>query len=92
MKNWIISENDLNNKYLIPTEKSIWLTDQNKDHNITELIETKKIGIVKSVRYDDLKEIVFIDSDLTIDFIFKDDKAPEEKHQVDKIVYGEIKS
>lgn len=92
MKNWIISENDLNNKYLIPTEKSIWLTDQNKDHNITELIETKKLGIVTSVRYDDLKEIIFIDSDFTIDFIFKDDKAPEEKYQVDKIVYGEIKS
>ncbi|WP_308992895.1 hypothetical protein QLS71_015460 [Mariniflexile litorale] len=92
MKNWKISETEFKNKYLIPTEKSIWLTDQNKDSNITELIETKSLGTITSIRYEDLKEIVFIDTDSSIDFIFKDDKTPEEKHQIDKIVYSEIKS
>lgn len=92
MKNWKISEADLKNKYLIPTEKSIWITEQSKDSNITELIESKSLGTITSILYEDLKEIVFIDTDFTIDFIFKDDKTPEQKHQIDKIVYLEIKS
>ena len=92
MKNWKISETDFNDKYLIPTEKSIWLTDQNKDADINELIDTKNLGTIKSIRYEDLKEIVFIDTDFTIDFRFKDDKTPEEIHRIDKIVYSEIKS
>ncbi|MCB4807033.1 hypothetical protein LG651_02135 [Tamlana sp. 62-3] len=92
MKNWKISESDFKDKYLIPTEKSIWLTDQNKDADINQLIDTKNLGIIKSIRYEDLKEIVFIDTDFTIDFRFKDDKTPEEILKVDKIVYSEIKS
>ena len=40
----------------------------------------------------DTVEIVFIGSGFTIDFVFKDDKTPDEKHQIDKIVYVEIKS
>lgn len=92
MKNWKISEADFKNKYLIPTEKSIWITEQSKDSNITELIESKSLGTITSILYEDLKEIVFIDTDFTIDFIFKDDKTPEQKHQIDKIVYLEIKS
>ena len=63
LKNWKISETDFNDKYLIPTEKSIWLTDQNKDADINELIDKKNLGTIKSIRYEDLKEIVFIDTD-----------------------------
>ncbi|SFD41875.1 hypothetical protein [Algibacter pectinivorans] len=92
MRNWKISEADFKDKYLIPTEKSIWLTDQNKDADINELIDTKKLGTIKSIRYEDLKEIVFIDTDYTVDFRFKDDKTPEEIHKIDKIIYSEIKS
>ena len=92
MKNWKISESDFKDKYLIPTEKSIWLTDQNKDADINELIDTKNLGTIKSIRYEDLKDIVFIDTDFTIDFRFKDDKTPEEIHKIDKSVYSEIKS
>jgi len=92
MKYWKISGTDFKDKYLIATENSIWLTDQNKDANINELIETKTLGTIKSIRFEYLKEIVFIDSDHTIDFKFKDDQTPKEKHHIDEIVYGEIKS
>ncbi len=91
MKSWKISETDFTDKYLILTEKSIWLTDQGKDVNINELIETKKLGVVKSIRYQDLKEIIFNDTDFTIEFTFKDDNVLEEKHRMNKIVYSDIK-
>lgn len=92
MKNWKISEDDFTNKYIILTAKSIWLTDQIKNADINELIETKSLGTINSIRYEDLKEIVFIDTDYSIDFRFKDDKTPEEIHKIDKIIYSEIKS
>ena len=37
MKNWIINENELTNKYLIVTEKSIWISEQLKELDINEL-------------------------------------------------------
>ncbi len=92
MKNWIILESQLIDTYLIASEKSIWLSDQNKGVNINELIETKNLGAIKSIRYEDLKEIVFIDSDFTIKFNYKDDKATNEEFQVEKNIYSEIKA
>jgi hypothetical protein len=92
MKNWIISQTDISDKYLIPTEKSIWISEQPKGVNIQELIENKKLRNAKSIRYDDLKEIVFIDSDSTIEFNFIDDKTTDEELKLNKIVFSEIRS
>lgn len=92
MKNWIISESELTNKHLIASEKAIWLTDQNKSANINELIESQSLGSIESIRYEDLKEIVFVDSDFTIEMNFKEDKATDKEFQLNKNVYSEIRS
>ncbi len=92
MKNWIINENELTNKYLILTEKSIWISEQLKQLDINELIKNKNLGSVKSFRYDDIKEIIFIDTDFSIQFTFKDKEREEEKLVIDKSVYGQIKT
>lgn len=47
---------------------------------------------MKSIRYDDLKEIIFIDTDNTIELNYKDDKATDEEFQLDKTTYSEIRS
>ena len=91
MTNWIISDTDLNSKYLILTEKSVWLTDQNKNSDIQELIANSKLENIKSIRYDDLEEIIFNDTDSNIEFNFKDDNISEQIYQIRKSVYPEIK-
>ncbi|MDX1427808.1 MAG: hypothetical protein R3206_08280, partial [Salegentibacter mishustinae] len=91
MTNWIISNTALHSKYLILTEKAFWLTDQNNNLDIHELIANNRLGNIKSIRYDDLKEIIFNDTDLIIEFKFKDDSLSEESYPVQKSVYPEIK-
>ncbi|CAM1368385.1 hypothetical protein [Tenacibaculum xiamenense] len=90
MKNWIISRNHESNKHLIVTEKSIWITEQPQGVNINDLIETKSLGTVKSIRYESLKEIVFIDSDLTIEFKYKDNDLTDEEFTMEDDVYNQI--
>ncbi len=92
MKHWKISESDGKHKYLIPTEKAIWLTEQSKNADIDELIRTRNLRAIQSIRYEELKEIIFIDSEYTIDFISKDDKDLGERYEVDKTTYHEIKT
>ncbi|MDY7394847.1 hypothetical protein UMM65_06310 [Aureibaculum sp. 2210JD6-5] len=92
MKHWILSETEFEKSYIILTEKSVWLTSQDKNLDINKLIETKNLGIVKSIRYEDLKEIVFIDSNFSIEFRYKDDSVPEINLPIDKMIYSEIKS
>ncbi len=92
MKNWIISESQSTATYLIASAKAIWLTEQNSDTNIDELIESKSLGSIRSIRYGDLKEIVFIDSDFTIEMNFRDDKTTDEEFQLNKNVYLEMRS
>ncbi len=91
MKYWIISQTELLDKYLIANEKAIWITDLTKGSNIDDLIASKSLGTVQSIRYEDLKEIVFIDTDVTIELNFKDDKTTDEEFQLDKDVYSEIR-
>ncbi|UJH90903.1 hypothetical protein LZ575_19725 [Antarcticibacterium sp. 1MA-6-2] len=67
------------------------MTDQNKNVNIQELIATSSLGTINSIRYDDLQEIIFDDTDSTIEFKFKNDNVPEEKYQIQRSVYSEIK-
>jgi hypothetical protein len=92
MKNWIINENELTNKYLIVAEKSIWISEQLKELDINELIESKNLGTVKSFRYEEIKEIVFIETNVSVQFDFKDKDTETEKFVIDKNVFGEIKT
>ena len=92
MKNWILNENEFTNKYLIVTEKSIWISEQPKELDINELIKNKNLGSVKSFRYEGIKEIIFIDTDFSIQFTFKDKEREKEKLVIDKSVYGQIKT
>ncbi|TYA78444.1 FeoB-associated Cys-rich membrane protein [Seonamhaeicola marinus] len=92
MKTWIISQTDTKDTYFIPTEKAFWLSNQPKGVNIADLIENKNLGAIKSIRYEDLKDIVLIDSDTTIQCNFKDDKTDEEEFVLDHTTYAEIRS
>ena len=92
MKNWIISKGELTNKYLIVTDKSIWISEQLKELDINELIETKNLGTAKSFRYEEIKEIVFIETNVSLQFEFKDKDIETEKFVIDKSVFGEIKT
>lgn len=92
MKIWIIERNELNYKYLISVEKSIWITEHPKNLDINELIKNKNLGIVKSFRYEQLKEIVLIDTDSTILFVFKDKNTEKEKFLINKNVFGDIRN
>lgn len=92
MKNWIINENELTNKYLIVTEKSIWISEQLKELDINEFIKNKNSGTVKSFKYEEIKEIIFIETNVSVQFEFKDKDTESEKFVIDKNVFGEIKT
>tara|TARA_R110002073_G_scaffold14554_1_gene59288 strand:- start:59959 stop:60576 length:618 start_codon:yes stop_codon:yes gene_type:complete len=91
MKNWKIASSESIDKYLIATEKSIWITDQIKGVDINQLIKDKNLGTIKSIRYSDLKKIIFIDSDFSIVFNFKEKDADKDEYKINKSQYGEIK-
>jgi len=92
MRNWIISTDESSDTYLIASTNAIWLSEQEKGVNIEELIEAKKLANIKSVRYEDLKEIIFIDSDCSIEFNYRDDKEVDEEFKMNTSVYREISS
>jgi hypothetical protein len=92
MKNWIINENEITNKYLIVTEKSIWISEQLKELDINELIENKNLGTVKNFRYEEIKEIIFIETNVSIQFEFKNKETESEKFVINKNVFREIKT
>ncbi|MCT4700229.1 hypothetical protein [Tenacibaculum haliotis] len=93
MKTWIISENEIDNYYLIAKENSIWLTEQPKLTNLRELIDHKKLTNVSVHRYSNIKEIVFNDSDLTLEVEFIDDDTEDlELKFKASLVYENVKS
>ncbi len=92
MKNWIISESEVTNTYFIATEKSIWLSDQKKNVDINELIATKTLDNIESITYEDVKEIIFIDSEYIIEFNYLDDKITDKEFRMDENIYIDIKS
>lgn len=91
MKYWRISDSETTNTYLILTEKSFWITEQDKNLNIEKLIADKDLGIVKTLIFEELKEIIFIDSDFSIEFNFKDDNTEDVKIKVTSQIHIEIK-
>jgi hypothetical protein len=92
MKNWIIYEDEFMNTYLIVTKKSIWISEQLRELNINELIKDKNLGKVKSFRFDEIKEIICIETNTSIQFKFKDKNTESEEFIINKNVFGEIKT
>lgn len=92
MKIWKIASSSEDDTYLIVTEASILITKQPKNANIDELTVSKKLGDVTTIKYNDVKEIIFIDTDRTIDFIFYDDDTPLESYTANALTFNEIKS
>ncbi len=93
MKKWIINQSETTNFYLILTEKSVWLTEKEKDVNIDELINDKKLTEVRIERFvDDIKEFIFIDSTSTLEINLKDDDKEDIELSIETSIYNEIKS
>jgi len=92
MKNWIINEKETTNQYLIATQKSIWISEQLKELDINKLIHDKNLGKVKSLRYEEIKEIIFIDTDFSIEFVFKDSEVEKITYSINKSVFRQIKT
>lgn len=92
MKNWIIERKGEFYTYLIISEKSIWITEQHKVSNIQELIKNKNLGNVKSFRYDQLKEIILIETNSSLQFSFKDKDEENQSLYVERNVFREIRT
>ena len=92
MKNWIIERKGEFYTYLIISEKSIWISEQHKDSNIQELIKNKNLGNVKSFRYDQLKEIILIETNSSLQFSFKDKDEENQSLYVERNVFREIRT
>lgn len=92
MKNWIIERKGEINKYFIVTEKSIWISNNHKESNIEELIENKNLGSVKSFRFDQLKELILIETNSTVEFIFKDKEEEKQRFEIERSIFGEIRT
>lgn len=92
MKNWIIERKGEFYTYLIISEKSIWISEQHKDSNIQELIKNKNLGNVKSFRYDQLKEIILIETNSSLQFSFKDNDEENQSFDIERNVFGEIRT
>lgn len=91
MKKWIISQSEEINGYLLANKKSIWLTKVSSDEDIDTLIEKQKLINVKIIRYSELKEFIFIDTDTVLQVIFKDDEEDEIVIPLDITTYEMIK-
>lgn len=92
MKNWIIERKGDINKYLIVTEKSIWISNNHKELNIEELIENKNLESVQSFRFDQLKELILIETNTTIKFVFKDKEEEKQSFEIERSIFGEIRT
>jgi len=92
MKNWIISQTEEIDTYLIATEKAIWISNQPKGVDIQELIDGKSLGNLKSIRYAELKEIVFIESDFTISLNYIDDNETDQEIDLKANEFTEVRA
>ncbi|WP_194767221.1 hypothetical protein [Tamlana sp. I1] len=92
MKHWKISESNSNNFYLVFNEKSIWEVELDENINIDEAIKTKSLNNIKSFRYTDFSEIIFVDNDSLIILKFTDKEIKEKEILLNNNIYTEIKN
>ncbi|CAM1341239.1 hypothetical protein [Tenacibaculum amylolyticum] len=91
MKKWKISQSEGKTKYLITEEKLIWLLEVNSEENVDKLVADREFSKADIIRYEDLEELIFIDTDSALQFEFKDTKADEITLDLDIDNYEEIK-
>ncbi|CAL2080605.1 conserved hypothetical protein [Tenacibaculum sp. 190524A05c] len=91
MKKWIIFQTEEVKNYLIAKENSILLAEIFQDEDIDQLLEEKKLTKVRTIRYEDVKEFIFIDSDSSFKIVFKDDDVDEFELQLEESVFTEMK-
>ncbi|CAL2061896.1 hypothetical protein [Tenacibaculum sp. 190524A05c] len=91
MKKWIIFQTEEVKNYLIPKENSILLAEIFQDEDIDQLLEEKKLTKVRTIRYEDVKEFIFIDSDSSFKIVFKDDDVDEFELQLEENIFNEMK-
>ncbi|WP_028891619.1 hypothetical protein [Tenacibaculum sp. 47A_GOM-205m] len=77
MKIWITNETEKTKNYLIATENSIWITEETKDVNINDLIENNELSNMSIYKTNDIKEVLFNESDSQITIEFKDSKIKD---------------
>jgi len=90
MKIWITNEEEKTNKYLIATEISIWITEESKEVNITELIEKNELSNMSIYKTNDIKEVLFNESDSQITIEFKDSKISDIEINTNTVVFTDV--
>jgi len=90
MKIWITSEEEKTNKYLIATENTIWITEESKEINISDLIEKKELSNMSIYKTNDIKEVLFNESDSQITIEFKDSKIKEIEINTNSQVFADV--
>ncbi|CAL2080485.1 hypothetical protein [Tenacibaculum sp. 190524A05c] len=91
MKKWIIFQSEEVKNYLIAKENSILLAEIFNDEDIDQLLKDRKLTKVRTIRYEDVKEFIFIDSDRTLQIEFKDDDVDEVELHLEESVFTEMK-
>lgn len=90
MKIWITSEEEKTKNYLIATENSIWITKEAKDVNINDLIENNELSHMSIYKTNDIKEVLFNESDSQITIEFKDSKIKDIEINTNSEVFTDV--
>jgi len=90
MKIWITSEEEKTKNYLIATENSIWITEETKDVNINDLIENNELSNMSIYKTNDIKEVLFNESDSQITIEFKDSKIKDIEINTNSEVFTDV--
>nr|BFF36104.1 hypothetical protein BACT7_09660 [Tenacibaculum mesophilum]BFF39395.1 hypothetical protein BACY1_12000 [Tenacibaculum mesophilum] len=92
MKIWITTEEEKNNIYLIANKKSLWITEQPVEVDVSNLISEQKLTNTTIIRFEEIKEILLNDTDQIITISLKDDKENEIEIIINSVTYSEIKT
>ena len=90
MKIWITNETEKTKNYLIATENSIWITEETKDVNINDLIENNELSNMSIYKTNDIKEVLFNESDSQITIEFKDSKIKDIEINTNSEVFTDV--
>ncbi|MGG6229711.1 hypothetical protein [Tenacibaculum sp. SDUM215027] len=92
MKFWITNEKETSNIYLIANEKSLWITEQPIENDISKLITEQKLTNLTIIRFEEIKEILLNDTDQMMTINFKNSKEDDIEIVVTSGTYSEIKT
>jgi hypothetical protein len=92
MKKWIIFQSEKLKNYLIAKEKSILIAEVYHDENIDKLLEDRQLTNFRTIRYEDIKEFIFIDTDGSLQIEFKDDNIDEVQFFLSEEVFTDMKT